>query len=160
MCEQCKRRGGWNDPPIRTVGPKAIGADASQEDSKVARKRSLDMEKFRERLEETRDELVVELQRIEDRASGRDPLNSDTAGEDFDEPGGDAAQETLERTQAMALSENLREMLDNVNNALKRLDEGTYGICEVCGCNIPKARLDIMPFATMCTKCRERLSAR
>lgn len=126
----------------------------------MARKRKIDLEKSRERLEELRAELTTEIQRIEDRTSGRDPLNSDTAGEDFDEPGGDAAQETLERTQAMALGENLRDMLENVHNALQRVEEGTYGTCEVCGCDIPKARLDIMPSATMCTKCRERLSPR
>ena len=34
------------------------------------------------------------------------------------------------------------------------------GTAEICGCDIPKARLDIMPSATMCTKCRERLSPR
>lgn len=133
---------------------------ASQEENTVARKRNLDLSKYRERLEEQRKELQAELQRIEDRTAGRDRLNSDFAGEDFDEPGGDAAQETLERSQAMALGDNLREMLDNVGNALNKIEEGTYGICDSCSKQIPKARLDIMPSATMCTTCRERLSAR
>ena len=126
----------------------------------MARKRKLDLAKFKERLEEERQDLLTALQRIEDRTAGRDPLNSDTAGEDFDEPGGDAAQETLERTQSMAIGENLREMLDKVNSALERIDGGTYGICDACGKDIPKARLEIMPFALMCTACRERLSSR
>lgn len=126
----------------------------------MARKRTLDLSKYRERLEEQRTELHDELQRIEDRTAGRDRLNSDFAGEDFDEPGGDAAQETLERSQSMALGDNLREMLDNVNNALKKIEEGTYGLCDSCSKPIPKARLDIMPSATMCTTCRERLSSR
>ncbi len=126
----------------------------------VSRKRKIDLDKYKERLEQVREELQAELQRIEDRTAGRDRLNSDMAGEDFDEPGGDAAQETLERTQSMALGENLREMLDNVNNALKNIEKGTYGICDSCGKDIPKARLDIMPSATMCTACRERLSTR
>ncbi len=126
----------------------------------MARKRKLDLEKFRQRLEETRQDLQLGLQRIEDRTSGRDPLNSDTAGEDFDEPGGDAAQETLERTQAMAIGQNLKEMLENVSSALRKIDDGTYGICDICQKDIPKARLEIMPFATMCTACRERHSTR
>jgi len=126
----------------------------------VPRKRKLDLDKFKERLLGERDRLQISLQRIEDRTAGRDPLNSDTAGEDFDEPGGDAAQETLERTQSMAIGENLKEMLENVKGALARIEDGTYGTCEICGCNIPKARLEIMPFATTCTNCRERMSAR
>lgn len=133
---------------------------AAQEDGTVARKRKLDLKKYKARLQEVRDELREELQRIEDRTAGRDRLNSDTAGEDFDEPGGDAAQETLERTQAMALGDNLRDMLENVNNALDSIEKGTYGVCDSCGKDIPKARLDIMPSATMCTTCRERLSTR
>lgn len=124
----------------------------------MPRSRSLDIKKFKERLEEERSELLVELQRIEDRTSGRDRLNSDVASEDFDEPGGDAAQETLERSQSMAIGESLRDMLDSVNNALKKLETGTYGVCDSCGKEIPKARLEIMPAATMCTACRSRLS--
>ena len=124
----------------------------------MPRQRRLDMEKFKERLETERLELKGEIQRIEDRTAGRDRLNSDTAGEDFDEPGGDAAQETLERSQSMAIGENLREMLEIVATALKKGDDGTYGICDSCGKEIPKARLDIMPAATMCTTCRARLT--
>lgn len=81
------------------------------------------------------------------------------ASEDFDEPGGDAAQETLERSQSMAIGESLRGMLDNVENALKKIDAGSYGVCDSCGKEIPKARLEIMPAATMCTACRARLSS-
>lgn len=125
----------------------------------MPRQRKLEIDKFRERLEQEQRELQVELQRIEDRTAGRDRLNSDTAGEDFDEPGGDAAQETLERSQAMALGENLREMLENVENALKKLDDGTYGVCDSCGKDIPKGRLELMPSATMCITCRSRLTA-
>jgi len=126
----------------------------------VSRKRKLELEKYRERLEQERQELQDKLQRIEDRTAGRDRLNSDTAGEDFDEPGGDAAQETLERSQSMAIGENLRDMLENISIAIAKVEDGTYGICASCGKDIPKARLEIMPAATMCTTCRARLSTR
>lgn len=124
----------------------------------MSRQRKLDIEKFKERLEQEREELRAEIQRIEDRTAGRDRLNSDMAGEDFDEPGGDAAQETLERSQSMAIGENLREMLENVANALNKIEDGSYGICDACNKEIPKARLEIMPAATMCTTCRARLT--
>ena len=125
----------------------------------MPRMRKLDLDKFEQRLVEERDELRTELQRIEDRTAGRDRLNSDVASEDFDEPGGDAAQETLERSQSIAIGESLRDMLENVETALRKVAEKTYGICDSCGKDIPKARLDIMPAATMCTTCRARLSS-
>ncbi len=125
----------------------------------MPRTRNLDMTKFKERLEEERAKLRAELQRIDDRTAGRDRLNSDVASEDFDEPGGDAAQETLERSQSMAIGESLRDMLDNVETALRKIDAGSYGVCDSCGKEIPKARLEIMPAATMCTACRARLSS-
>ena len=123
-------------------------------------KRKLELDKYRERLLHEQAELRDKLQRIEDRTAGRDRFNSDTAGEDFDEPGGDAAQETLERSQSMAIGENLREMLENISIALAKVDDGTYGVCVSCQKDIPKARLEIMPAATMCTTCRARLSTR
>jgi len=40
--------------------------------------------------------------------------------------------------------------------ALDRLREGTYGICQECGCQIPERRLEVMPTATLCVPCQER----
>jgi RNA polymerase-binding transcription factor DksA len=48
-------------------------------------------------------------------------------------------------------------MLDSVNEALAKLDSGTYGKCDVCSKAIPKKRLDALPYATMCTDCRQRV---
>ncbi len=49
--------------------------------------------------------------------------------------------------------DNQGHMLMSIENALQRLDEGAYGICEACGRDIPLERLDALPFATMCTSC-------
>ena len=156
-------QGGVSVPPVRDAIDEVTGLpvrDTTGGHTRVSRKRKLDQDKYRERLMQEQAELQDKLQRIEDRTAGRDRLNSDTAGEDFDEPGGDAAQETLERSQSMALGENLREMLENIAIAITKVDEGTYGVCESCGKDIPIARLEIMPAATMCTTCRARLSTR
>jgi DnaK suppressor protein len=126
----------------------------------MARDRSLDIEKYGKLLEKEKSDLQEQLRRLEDRTQGRDPYYAPAAAEDFDEPGGDAATETLERSLAMATSENLRDMLDNANAALNKMRKGTYGICDVCGKEIPKKRLDALPYATMCLNCRKRISLR
>jgi len=125
----------------------------------VARERHLDVEKYKQILEEERDRLRTELRRYEDRAAGRDRLHSDQAGQDFDEPGGDAATETVERAQSLALTASLREQLDEVEAALEKIEQGTYGVCDSCGKNITKKRLSVLPWATLCKECRAGLSA-
>ncbi len=49
-----------------------------------------------------------------------------------------------------------RETLVKIDNALRKLEEGTYGICEDCGDEISKERLKIMPFAILCRDCQEK----
>ena len=124
----------------------------------MARTRKLDVAKYRETLEAERDRLIQQIRRIEDRTAGRDRLDSQVSAEDFDEPGGDAASDTLVRTQEMAIGESFKDMLANVVRALEKMDAGTYGECDSCSKNIAKARLDFLPWATMCADCRKRLA--
>jgi DnaK suppressor protein len=124
----------------------------------VAQKRKLDLNKFREALNSERERLQDQIRRIDDRTAGRDRLDAQVSAEDFDEPGGDAAADTLERSQAMALGENFRDMLAHVDHALEKLQKGSYGECDSCGKNIAKARLDFLPWAAMCADCRKRLA--
>lgn len=122
----------------------------------MARKRKLDIKKYKKQLEEQRQELQQELQALKDQTSGRDRLSKQVAAEDFDAAGGDAAADAVVRSQNLAIIENLRDMLESVNEALREIEKGTYGVCEICGKNIPKRRLRALPYATMCTDCRAR----
>ena len=47
--------------------------------------------------------------------------------------------------------------LASIENALERMKEGNYGQCEVCSCRIPMARLDALPYATMCIGCQREI---
>jgi DnaK suppressor protein len=62
----------------------------------------------------------------------------------------DTAQVSAEQGEQQALSAQLRDQLDEVEKALTRLDEGTYGTCEVCGQPIGDARLEVMPSTRFC----------
>ncbi len=71
--------------------------------------------------------------------------------------GGDVVDAALDAEQN-ELSSQLAEVegreLDLIERALKRIESGEYGICEVCGEKIPVGRLKILPYATMCVKCQ------
>lgn len=50
-----------------------------------------------------------------------------------------------------------RDTLKKIEEALRKLEEGTYGICEMCGDEIPEERLKILPFAIYCRDCQEKI---
>ncbi len=71
----------------------------------------------------------------------------------------DTSQVTAERGEAEVLSNELRDTLKEVEAALARLDNHTYGICEACGHKIAPARLEAMPAARYCIKDAGRQSS-
>jgi RNA polymerase-binding transcription factor len=68
----------------------------------------------------------------------------------------DVGSTTLERDHEMSLANNARDMLDQIDRALARIENGTYGVCESCGNAIGKGRLQAFPRATLCVSCKER----
>jgi len=66
----------------------------------------------------------------------------------------DAAYDTAQDEVNSQLAEVESRELASIENALERMREGTYGQCEVCGGKIPMARLDALPYATMCIGCQ------
>jgi DnaK suppressor protein len=70
----------------------------------------------------------------------------------FDEGFADSSQVAAEQGEVRALAANLQSLLADVERALKKLDEGTYGSCEVCGQPIAPARLEAMPATRYCVQ--------
>jgi RNA polymerase-binding protein DksA len=73
---------------------------------------------------------------------------------DFDDELADVATETFEREKEFALRGNMRETLEKVEAALRKIERGTYGQCDICGQEISPARLEAAPYATLCVKCQ------
>lgn len=65
---------------------------------------------------------------------------------------GDGTAMAVDRLTAVTAHDNLQGLLDQVRTASSRLDAGTYGSCEVCGEQIPQARLEARPWATRCIR--------
>jgi len=74
----------------------------------------------------------------------------------FDQNFADSSQVTAERGEVEALAGNLRESLIDVEAALAKLDNGTFGVCEGCGQPIPPARLEAKPAARLCMECASK----
>lgn len=64
------------------------------------------------------------------------------------------------RQRRSAMLDSLEEQLNQVEEALERLDQGTYGKCTNCGQEITPGRLIAMPQATLCIRCQEQLERR
>lgn len=74
----------------------------------------------------------------------------------YDQNFADSSQVTAERSEAVALATSLQETLDEVERALAKFEDGTYGVCEQCGKDIAPARLEAMPTASLCINCASR----
>ena len=97
-------------------------------------------------LKSKREELLGQLQ------EWREGVRVERVPED---EGGQASWAQMEH-MAFATLEQGQKTLSEVEAALKRMDRGTYGVCEDCGEPIPEVRLRALPWARFCIKCTER----
>ncbi|MGH2794845.1 MAG: TraR/DksA family transcriptional regulator [Actinomycetota bacterium] len=113
-----------------------------------------ELERYRDLLNDAKDALRKQLMEM-----GADPDQENTVdGLDFDFGFADSAQSTAERNKVLAVIERLRENLHDVNVALGKIDTGTFGVCERCGEAINPERLEAIPYARLCVKCKQKES--
>ncbi|WP_166805833.1 TraR/DksA C4-type zinc finger protein [Jeotgalibacillus sp. R-1-5s-1] len=84
--------------------------------------------------------------------------NTNTELSNYDNHPADNATDLFEREKDLALEEHTQKELDDINHALKAMDEGTYGICAVSGEEIPYERLEAIPTALTCVEHAEQFS--
>ena len=82
--------------------------------------------------------------------------SGDGAGDDE----ADTGTKNITREHEMSLAANAQEMLEQTERALARLDAGTYGLCEICGKPIGKARMQAFPRATLCVEDKQKQERR
>lgn len=107
--------------------------------------------KFKKRLEDMRDQLTRALKgstaevKTPDEATGYSQHQADQGTDDFD------------RRISLELTSREYHILRQIERALEKIDENTYGVCDVTGEEIPIARLEAVPYATMTVKAQEKL---
>ena len=67
----------------------------------------------------------------------------------------DSVSEERTRELEMILTDREKQKLKQIDDAIDRIEENTYGFCEECGVKIPRARLKVVPFAKYCVECKE-----
>jgi DnaK suppressor protein len=109
-----------------------------------------DFNLLRSRLEAERKRLIEELEQL--RASVQ-PTDERREGSPFGKRE-EEATEAQELEKRLALEKRTRDQLAEVEHALHKFEEGTYGLCDNCGQPIDPARLEALPQATLCLSCK------
>jgi len=111
----------------------------------------MDADEARQRLVAERARLTEVKENFDDEHISDEPEN-ESVGElsAIDQHQADVGTETFEREKDLSILEQLDAELADVEHALKRLDEGTYGTCEYDGKPIPEERLEAIPAARFC----------
>ncbi|HEO72473.1 MAG TPA: TraR/DksA family transcriptional regulator, partial [Candidatus Hydrogenedentes bacterium] len=65
--------------------------------------------------------------------------------------------DNFERETALHIASDESEWLNEITDALKRIDEGSFGVCEACDTVIPRKRLEVFPSARYCVDCQAKL---
>ncbi len=102
--------------------------------------------RFRERLLSMRENLAGEVLALKEEGF--------SLGNDGIQDIGDDAANTYARQVLLGLSERDREVLRQIDDALERIDQGAFGECEECGEGIGTARLEVLPYTTLCVECK------
>lgn len=102
------------------------------------------LDNMKERLEKDKTRLKEELSR--------------TNFEDVGDEEGENAYEVAQYSDKLSLEEALKKALRDVESSLKRLEEGTYGVCKYCKDGITENRLNARPTSSACIKCKKTLT--
>jgi RNA polymerase-binding transcription factor len=106
----------------------------------------------RQTLEEEAAGLRADIAKAESAVAERLDNGLRDAGDDE----ADAGVKTYEREHEFVMTSNSRQLLEQTEKALARIDAGSYGVCESCGEPIGKARLMAFPRAVLCVTCKQR----
>ncbi|MDR3564875.1 MAG: TraR/DksA C4-type zinc finger protein [Negativicutes bacterium] len=111
---------------------------------------------FQAELEEIKARLMKEISRLEQ--TGLGDTMSYSLGElsAYDNHPADLGDELFERSKDVALRDNAHVLLEEVEEALTKMIDGTYGVCSQCGRPIAMERLEALPWATHCITCQHR----
>jgi len=105
-------------------------------------------EQLRERLLQEQTRLLEQVTRLGE---------NEYRGSGYGNHIADDATETYEQAKGISLKRNETVLLEQVVHALRKFDQGTYGICESCGAPIDRARLNALPYALYCLDCKARM---
>ena len=115
-----------------------------------------DRERFRKLILEKREKLLKELGYLENEFMSSTTKDSSGDLSSYSFHMADQGTDAEEREKAFLLASREGRYIYHLNEALRRIDDGTYGKCRVCGKHISKERLTAVPHATKCITCKSK----
>ena len=114
-----------------------------------------DLKRLKKKLIDERERIVKGLNSLEEGAlnTSQREASGDLSGYSFHMA--DVATDNFDREFILDLASNEQNILNNIDLALRKIDDGTYGICEGCSCKINIERLKVVPHARLCIRCKQ-----
>ena len=115
-----------------------------------------DLLEFKKIVLKKKEEILAEIKQISEDTlkKSQKEASGDISGYTYHMA--DVATDNYDREFSLVLASNERELLFAIDEALKKIEEGTFGICEDCKCLIAKNRLKALPYAPLCVKCQSK----
>ena len=113
------------------------------------------LKQFREALLVERGKFAGEIRAIA-RETSKNPREASGDLSAYTMHMADMSSDTYERELSMSLASTEQEVLYHIDDALKRLDDGTFGICQQCAKPITMSRLKAVPYASLCVNCQRK----
>ena len=116
------------------------------------------LEHYRKMLFKLKEELVHDINNMSKNPSSQESESGDVSGHVLHMA--DVATDMYDREFNLGLASNERELLFKIDQALKRIDEQSFGACTECEKPIPLMRLNAIPYADTCLKCQEKIETK
>jgi RNA polymerase-binding protein DksA len=117
---------------------------------------SIDTAQFRDALLDERQRVEHALATLRDDHAGSLDDEVEEVSPTADNHLGETASATLGREIDYTLGDNAEQVISEIDAALERIEDGSYGTCSNCGEEIPRARLEANPWASLCIDCKRR----
>ena len=124
--------------------------------NKKGKELKLNIDSYRDKLLALREEIVAEYRQITENVLTQSAADASGGLSDYSTHMADVASDVFERDFSIGLASNEMEIVREIDLALRKMDEGTFGICEACDKSIPKNRLDALLYVRLCKKCQEK----
>lgn len=123
---------------------------------KIKKMNKKELVEFKKSILKIKDEIIDDIKHISDDTlkKSQKEASGDISGYTYHMA--DVATDTYDREFSLSLASNDRQFLYELEDALKRIDDGVFGICESCKILISKTRLKAVPYARLCVKCQEK----
>lgn len=144
-------------PPTKAIPPKKAAPVKAPPAKKPVVRKVGPPDKFtlaqRDLLLEQREEHVNQANEFKAEADSL-AQEMEPGDADFGEEGGEGGTLSIDRERDLALSAQARAVIEDIDDALAKIEQGTYGLCENCGKPIIKDRLRFIPWARLCVACK------